>query len=156
MFSLPIPFVDDYSINLIEKTNINKLHTDSKFEDYGMETISFAYVATIKALPIVGAMAGLGLVVGLSKGVTMILPKVKLLGMLHSFISKTIMFNLPIRYLQETSVDLFISAGMSVREGFFGSRRREMPSIIEVSGIISIVFFFIIAVYTVFMTLHMC
>jgi hypothetical protein len=156
MFSLPIPYVDSATEALVEKTGIKRLKTETVFEDYGLETISFAYVGAMKALPVVGSVAALACVIGVGKVTTLIFPKIKLFGVVYKFVSHLAFFNLPIRYLQESSVDLFISSTMSIRTGFFGSpNKRELGSIIEVSGIVSIIFLAMIGIYMVYIIFYL-
>ena len=73
-------------------------------------------------------------------------------GAIASFSQSTVMFNLPIRLVQETSLDLSISALVTQKHLFKEGENRRMlaPSFVSAYGMLALLFLFALLGFVVF------
>lgn len=145
-FSLNFDFTNDWvssvskaiigDFNLTEYTSKLPSIKTTSLSSYGLQNFAFVFVFISKLMiGVFTAVVLLGFLF-LFFIVTKIL-KWKLLIKLRQMISFAVFWNIPIQYLQQTSLDLFVSAFYTMRIAFFDNKAVDTEAIVSGPTIIS-------------------
>jgi cysteine-rich repeat protein len=160
MFNLEIPYAAEIttkSLDLVSIYSYDLGDPDVTLSEYGMENFSFVFVAVTKLLPSAAVISGLGALMVVGKVASLLFGRFPFVKSIYGTISRSVFFNVPIRYLQETVLDLTLSGFLSIKASYqaLTSRRRLASSISNVSGILAMIFVVILFFYTVGLTIYM-
>jgi hypothetical protein len=115
MFNLEIPYAAELTNKSLALVRIDFFDPDASLSEYGMENFSFVFVIVTKLLPSVAVISALGVLMVFGKGANLVFGRFQIVQALYGAISRSVFFNLPIRYLQETVLDLMLSGLLSIR-----------------------------------------